>query len=99
MEGLGNELLGKEDSFREAKQEVTVSRDSHSSAWVCCHLCVVETLWPGCQKEVCSLRRMEMQGVLWLLRDELPKSLRPRPQLVSPSVPKDEEHLPQGRLA
>lgn len=40
-----------------------------------------------------------MQGVLWLLPDELPEDLRPSPRLVSPSVPEDEEPLPQGRLA
>lgn len=40
-----------------------------------------------------------MQGVLWLVPDELPKSLRPSPQLGSPSVCKDEEHLPQEKLA
>lgn len=40
-----------------------------------------------------------MQGVLWLVHDELPKSLRPSSQPVSPSVCKDEEHLTQGKLA
>lgn len=48
--GLGDELLGKEDSFREAKQEVTASRGSHSSA--CCHVRVVETLQPACRKDL-----------------------------------------------
>lgn len=34
-----------------------------------------------------------MQGVLWLLHDELPENLRPSQKLVSPSVHEDEEHL------
>lgn len=49
---------------------------------------------PGCRKEARALRSVEVQGVLWLLRDELPEDLRPGPKLVSPSVPEDEEHLP-----
>lgn len=87
---LGDELLGKEDSLHGTGQEVTVSRDSPSSAWVCSHLCVIETLRPGCRREGCSLRRAAVHGVLWPLPDKLPKRLRPSPQLVRP-VPKDEE--------
>lgn len=78
---------------------MTVSRDSHSSVWVCCHPCISGVPWPGCRKEAHSLRSVGMQGVLWLLPDELPEDLRPSPKLVSPSVPEDEEPLPQGRLA
>lgn len=74
MVGLGDELLRKEDSFSEAKQEVTVSRGSHSSAWVCCDICLVETLRPGCRKEACALRGVGMQGVLRPAHGELPKS-------------------------
>lgn len=90
MQGLGEELLGKENS----RNQVTLSRDSHSSVWVHYHPCIIEMLWPGCRKEAHSRRSMEMQGVLWLLRDELPENLRPSPKLVSPSVQEDEEHLP-----
>lgn len=57
----------------------------------CCHPCIIEMLWPGCRKEARSPRSVEMQGVLWLVRDELPENLRPSPKLVSPSVL--EEHL------
>lgn len=94
----GEELLGKEGSLQGARQEATVSRDSHNSAWVCCHLCIVETLQPGCRKELHSPERVETQGVLWQLHGRLPKSLTPSPQLVSPPGRKDEEHLsPSGK--
>lgn len=96
MQGLGDSLLGKENSLYETKR---LSRDSHSSVWVCSHPCISGMPWPGCRKEAHSLRSVGMQGVLWLLPDELPEDLRDSPKLVSPSVPEDEEHLPQGRLA
>lgn len=59
MQGLGDEPLGKENSFYEIK---CVSRDSHGSVWLCYHPRIAEMLWPGCRKETRSPRSMEMQG-------------------------------------
>lgn len=92
---LGDERLGKENSLHGAGQEVTVGRDSPCSASGCSHLCIVETPWPGCRRERCSLRRAAVHGVLWLLPDKLPKRLKPSPQLVCPAC-EDEEISHRG---
>lgn len=86
LQGPGDELLGKENLFMKpsdwAETAIAVSG------------CITQVLWPGCRKEARSPRSVEMQGVLWLLHDELPENLRPSSKLVNPSVPEDEEHLP-----
>lgn len=70
MQGLGDDLLGKEHSMKPSDCE---QRQPYQCLG-CCHPCIIEMLWPGCRKEARSPRSVEMQGVLWLVRDELPEN-------------------------
>lgn len=82
--GLSTVPGNAEMSFLERKTHFVKGSDyeqrlSHSRVWVCCHPCFTGMLWTGGRKEARSLRSVEMPGVLWLLREELPENLRPSP--------------------